>query len=73
MRTIDEPATATNTHTRRVSARAADATRPQGSTADQLDPSVIGARVKALREAADLSLRDLAARSGVSAPMLSQV
>jgi transcriptional regulator with XRE-family HTH domain len=41
--------------------------------ADPLDPNVIGARVKALREAADLSLRDLAARSGVSAPMLSQV
>ncbi len=33
----------------------------------------VGARVKALREAMDLSLRDLAARSGVSAPMLSQV
>src|ERR1700723_814732 len=44
-----------------------------GSPADLLDPNVIGARVKALREAADLSLRDLAARSGVSAPMLSQV
>ncbi len=41
--------------------------------ADPLDPSVIGARVKALREAAGLSLRDLAERSGVSAPMLSQV
>jgi XRE family transcriptional regulator, regulator of sulfur utilization len=38
-----------------------------------LDPVVIGARVKALRESGDLSLRDLAARSGVSAPMLSQV
>jgi transcriptional regulator with XRE-family HTH domain len=34
---------------------------------------VIGARVKALREASGLSLRELAARSGVSAPMLSQV
>ena len=33
----------------------------------------IGARVKALREAMDLSLRDLAGRTGVSAPMLSQV
>src|SRR3954449_6174865 len=33
----------------------------------------IGPRVKALREAASLSLRDLAERSGVSAPMLSQV
>ena len=39
----------------------------------RLEPAVIGARVKALREASGLSLRDLAARSGVSAPMLSQV
>ena len=40
---------------------------------DLLDPLVVGARVKALREAEGLSLRDLAERSGVSAPMLSQV
>jgi transcriptional regulator with XRE-family HTH domain len=33
----------------------------------------IGSRVKALREAMGLSLRDLAERTGVSAPMLSQV
>jgi transcriptional regulator with XRE-family HTH domain len=33
----------------------------------------IGPRVRALREGMDLSLRDLAHRSGVSAPMLSQV
>ena len=33
----------------------------------------IGPRVRALREAMDLSLRDLSDRSGVSAPMLSQV
>jgi XRE family transcriptional regulator, regulator of sulfur utilization len=33
----------------------------------------LGARVRRLREAMDLSLRDLAERSGVSAPMLSQV
>jgi XRE family transcriptional regulator, regulator of sulfur utilization len=32
-----------------------------------------GPRVRALREGMDLSLRDLADRSGVSAPMLSQV
>jgi transcriptional regulator with XRE-family HTH domain len=38
-----------------------------------LDPAVIGARVKALRESSSLSLRELALRSGVSAPMLSQV
>ena len=40
-----------------------------------VDPTIaaVGPRVKALREAMDLSLRDLAVRSGVSAPMLSQV
>jgi transcriptional regulator with XRE-family HTH domain len=38
------------------------------------DPSgTVGRRVKALREAMGLSLRDLGERSGVSAPMLSQV
>src|SRR4051794_34472855 len=39
------------------------------------EPSIaaIGPRIRALREGLDLSLRDLAARSGVSAPMLSQV
>jgi transcriptional regulator with XRE-family HTH domain len=36
-------------------------------------PSRVGARVRALREAMGLSLRGLAERSGVSAPMLSQV
>jgi transcriptional regulator with XRE-family HTH domain len=36
-------------------------------------PSPLGPRIRALREAMDLSLRDLADRSGVSAPMLSQV
>src|SRR4051794_32555458 len=41
-------------------------------TAEPLAVSV-GPRVKVLREAMDLSLRDLAERSGVSAPMLSQV
>jgi transcriptional regulator with XRE-family HTH domain len=38
-----------------------------------VEPLTVGARVRALREAMDLSLRDLAERSGVSAPMLSQV
>lgn len=42
-------------------------------TLDRLDPVTIGARVKALRESESLSLRNLAERSGVSAPMLSQV
>ncbi|HEY8304921.1 MAG TPA: XRE family transcriptional regulator [Solirubrobacteraceae bacterium] len=40
---------------------------------EAFDSAVIGTRVKALREASSLSLRDLAERSGVSAPMLSQV
>jgi len=40
---------------------------------DAFASAAIGARVKALREASSLSLRDLAERSGVSAPMLSQV
>ena len=35
--------------------------------------ATVGPRVRALREAMDLSLRELAQRSGVSAPMLSQV
>jgi transcriptional regulator with XRE-family HTH domain len=46
----------------------ATATTP--ATPDALQ---VGARVRALREAMGLSLRDLAERSGVSAPMLSQV
>jgi transcriptional regulator with XRE-family HTH domain len=33
----------------------------------------VGPRIRSLREGMDLSLRDLAERSGVSAPMLSQV
>jgi transcriptional regulator with XRE-family HTH domain len=37
------------------------------------DPIPVGPRVRALREAMGLSLRDLAQRTGVSAPMLSQV
>src|SRR5918998_210564 len=36
-------------------------------------PPPIGPRIRALRDASGLSLRDLADRSGVSAPMLSQV
>jgi XRE family transcriptional regulator, regulator of sulfur utilization len=45
-----------------------------GCMAAMVEPlPAIGPRVKALREAMDLSLRDLAVRSGVSAPMLSQV
>ncbi len=41
---------------------------------DEMETQIhIGPRVRALREAMDLSLRDLAERCGVSAPMLSQV
>jgi transcriptional regulator with XRE-family HTH domain len=61
---------------KRTTAGGRDASRVEvvsASRLDPLDPAVIGARVKALREASSLSLRDLAARSGVSAPMLSQV
>jgi transcriptional regulator with XRE-family HTH domain len=36
-------------------------------------PPAVGPRIRALRDAMSLSLRDLAERSGVSAPMLSQV
>lgn len=44
-----------------------------GAPADAAVALSIGPRVKALRESMGLSLRDLAQRSGVSAPMLSQV
>ncbi len=44
------------------------------AVADDIERQIhVGPRVRALREAMDLSLRDLAERSGVSAPMLSQV
>src|ERR671919_2226969 len=59
---------------------------PRANRADHIQPSVItyradvsvnghlfGTRVRSLRDAMNLSLRDLAERSGVSAPMLSQV
>jgi transcriptional regulator with XRE-family HTH domain len=55
---------------------AATAETKQPSAPDEVvvDPSTaVGQRVKALREAMGLSLRDLSERSGVSAPMLSQV
>src|ERR1700750_197822 len=45
------------------------------SVASTPEPAVatLGPRIRALREGMDLSLRELATRSGVSAPMLSQV
>lgn len=46
---------------------------PTSSDHLAVSTTALGARVKALREAMNLSLRDLAERSGVSAPMLSQV
>jgi transcriptional regulator with XRE-family HTH domain len=53
---------------------AAETASPAASSARRPDPVVaVGPRVKALRDAMDLSLRDLSERSGVSAPMLSQV
>jgi transcriptional regulator with XRE-family HTH domain len=47
----------------------------RGTDAGRDAPSVdvVGSRIKALRDSMGLSLRDLAQRSGVSAPMLSQV
>ncbi len=50
-----------------------DSRRVEYVSAGAPSAAVIGARVRALREASSLSLRDLAKRSGVSAPMLSQV
>src|SRR3954469_15742712 len=44
-----------------------------GANATLVDTPAVGPRIRALREAMGLSLRDLAHRSGVSAPMLSQV
>jgi transcriptional regulator with XRE-family HTH domain len=55
------------TATADTTASASAATEPAG------DPIAIGARVKALREAMGLSLRDLAERSDVGAATLSQV
>jgi transcriptional regulator with XRE-family HTH domain len=51
------------------------ASPPETSPAAEpaVDPRRLGARVRALREGMDLSLRDLASRAGVSAATLSQV
>jgi len=50
----------------------ATVTREKNAT-ELSESAAVGARIKALREAMDFSLRDLAERSGVSATMLSQV
>lgn len=47
--------------------------KPSERSGSEATAGAIGARVRALREAMGLSLRDLAERSGVSAQMLSQV
>jgi XRE family transcriptional regulator, regulator of sulfur utilization len=47
----------------------AESTAANGSA----NSATVGPRIKALRDAMGLSLRDLSERSGVSAPMLSQV
>src|SRR4051812_22082567 len=53
---------------------AAMVTEERGAADGSLvDTPAVGARIHALRDAMGLSLRDLAQRSGVSAPMLSQV
>jgi transcriptional regulator with XRE-family HTH domain len=46
---------------------------PTAASEKATENGAVGARVRALRDSMDLSLRDLAERSGVSAPMLSQV
>src|SRR5437763_16091751 len=50
-----------------------DSVRSYRMTVVTADSIPIGPRVRALREAMDLSLRELGERAGVSAPMLSQV
>ncbi len=52
---------------------AAATANPEPPAAISEEIPATGPRVRALREAMGLSLRDLAERSGVSAPMLSQV
>ena len=46
---------------------AASASLSPSSGTEAIEPSAVGGRVRALREGIDLSLRDLAERSGVSA------
>ena len=55
-----------------MASTAATPANPQ-QAAEAVDASGVGSRVRALREGMGFSLRDLAERSGVSAPMLSQV
>jgi XRE family transcriptional regulator, regulator of sulfur utilization len=73
MSKVTDPAISESPRPVSASAEAIDVEPAGTSASDALSPSVIGARVKALREASGFSLRELAARTGVSAPMLSQV
>src|SRR6476620_4677230 len=50
-----------------------EATATRNGTGTDETTAAVGVRVRALRDAMGLSLRDLAERCGVSAPMLSQV
>ena len=52
-------------------AAATKQSQPSAPTGDR--PAAVGPRIRALRDAMGFSLRDLSERSGVSAPMLSQV
>jgi transcriptional regulator with XRE-family HTH domain len=52
---------------------ATDAATTRSNGAPQAAARAVGPRIRALRDSMGLSLRDLARRSGVSAPMLSQV
>ncbi|MGZ5326508.1 MAG: helix-turn-helix domain-containing protein, partial [Solirubrobacterales bacterium] len=51
----------------------ATAAAPARSNGASVNGGEVGPRIRSLRESMGLSLRDLAERSGVSAPMLSQV
>ena len=51
----------------------ATAEHPAPGSAANDRPATVGSRIRALRDAMGLSLRDLSERSGVSAQMLSQV
>jgi transcriptional regulator with XRE-family HTH domain len=48
-------------------------TATESATTSPVQAPAVGRRIRALREAMGLSLRDLGERAGVSAPMLSQV
>jgi len=56
-----------------VSPSRTESSGPTSAASRPLVNGAFGERIRQLREALDLSLRDLAERTGVSAPMLSQV